>query len=146
MKYRNSLILILSLLTLGVSGCGDEGGQSLGNKAGRALTSAPAPGEQLVVTDWAPKETEQGVAFNPQPTGKSALWVMVTGVRENPGTMITFDGKPMEDMAITDKVVTGAAPLSFIETPGPKEIAIQEGGTGRRVVVGTFMVKPKTTH
>jgi hypothetical protein len=144
-NYRTSLVLALSVLVFGLQGCGNEGGQNLGGKP-TTTTVAVAPTEKLVTKDWAPRETEQALVFNPQPTGKSALWVLVDGVREHPDTKITFDNKPMEDIAITDKVVTGAAPLSFIETPGPKEIVIVEGGTGRRVVVGTFMVKPKASN
>lgn len=135
MKHGRRLLLALLAVGLGLHGCGDDGGPNLSGGA--------APTEELVVTEWDPKETTQGVAFNKQPTGKSAIWFAVAGVREHPDTQILFDGKPMEDLGITEKVITGAVPSSYIQTAGPKEIVVKEGGTGRQVVVGTFMVKPK---
>lgn len=142
MKYRTTFVIAMSVVIIGLQGCGDQGGQNLSGKPGETAAAAN-PTQPLVVTDWAPRETAQGTIFNQQPNGKSALWFLVEGVREHPDTKITFDGKPMEDIAITGKSVTGAIPISFIETPGPKEIVIVEGGTGRRVVVGTFKVQPK---
>jgi hypothetical protein len=140
MKYGTTLVLMFGVLSMALHGCGDGGGRQ--NLSGSRNVAA-APTESLVVTDWGPRETVQGVVFNQQPTGKSALWIMVAGVREHPDTQITFGGKPMEDIAITASVVTGAVSKSYIETPGPKEIVVAEGGTGRKVVVGNFLVKPK---
>lgn len=143
MEFGRNLVLMAAALSIGLQGCGDGGGSP--NSSGFANGAAGAT-QKLVVSEWGPRGTVQGSAFNQQPNGKSALWIMVAGVREHPDTQITFGGKPMEDIAITAKVVTGAVPMSYIETPGSKEIVVREGGTGRKVVVGDFIVKPKAAN
>jgi hypothetical protein len=96
------------------------------------------------VKNWGPRETEVSTRFNIQPSGLSAMWVTVEGVSRHPKTHVTFGEYRIEglDLSVQDKVVTFVIDDNLIAQSGVYEVAIIEGNSGRKIVVGDFIVKP----
>jgi hypothetical protein len=95
------------------------------------------------VENWGPRETTEGTKFNIQPNGQSAVWVTVKGVSRHPKTHVTFGGKEISgtDLAVQDEVVTFIVRDELIQKSGSYEVAIIEGDTGRKILVGEFIVR-----
>jgi hypothetical protein len=97
---------------------------------------------QIKIENWGPQETPEKTKFNVQPNGQSAMWVTVKGVSRHPKTHVTFGGKEISgpDLAVQDEAVTFIVRDELIQKSGPYEVAIIEGDTGRKILVGEFKV------
>lgn len=98
---------------------------------------------EVKVENWGPRETPEGTKFNIQPNGLSAMWVKVKGVSRHPKTNVSFGGNMIEgsDLAVQDEAVTFIVRDELIRKSGSYEVAIIEGDTGRKILVGNFEVK-----
>jgi len=101
--------------------------------------------KELKVENWGPRETPEGTKFNIQPNGLSAMWVKVKGVSRHPKTHVRFGGNEIsvQDIAVQDETVTFIVRDELIQKSGPYEVAIIEGDTGRKILIGNFDVKKK---
>ena len=97
---------------------------------------------QINIESWGPQNTPEKTKFNIQPNGSSAVWVKVKGVSRHPKTYVTFGGKEISgiDLAVQDEAVTFIVGDKLIQQSGHYEVAIIEGDTGRKIVVGEFQV------
>ena len=100
---------------------------------------------QMKVENWGPRETPEATKFNIQPNGLSAMWVKVKGVSRHPKTHVLFGGNEIsgQDIAVQDEVVTFLVRDEIISKSGSYEVAISEGDTGRKILIGNFEVKKK---
>jgi hypothetical protein len=98
---------------------------------------------QIKIENWGPQETPEGTKFNIQPNGLSAMWVKVKGVSRHPKTHVIFGGKEISgtDLAVQDEAVTFFVRDELIQKSGSYEVAIIEGDSGRKILVGEFLVK-----
>jgi GT2 family glycosyltransferase len=97
---------------------------------------------ELIVTNWGPRSTEQGKPVNVQPSGKSAIWIEVTGLSDSPGIKVLFGGKPMEDICIHDHGINAAIPTSYLSDIGVQDVVIKDHHSGRTILVGEFNIIP----
>ena len=95
------------------------------------------------VENWGPRETPKGKRFNIQPNGKSAMWVVVKAVSRHPKTHILFGQVVIggQDLSIGENSVTFYVRDELIQKSGSYEVAIIEGDTDRKIMVGEFQVK-----
>jgi hypothetical protein len=95
------------------------------------------------VENWGPRETPKGKKFNIQPNGLSAGWIKVKGVSRHPKTHILFGQVVIggRDLSITETGVSFFVRDALIQKAGSYEVAIIEGDTSRKIVVGEFKVK-----
>ena len=95
------------------------------------------------VENWGPRETPAGKRFNVQPNGQSAIWVKVKAISKHPKTHILFDKVEISgrDLSVQYIGVTFVVRDVLIRKTGLFKIAIIEGDTGRKIVVGEFQVK-----
>jgi hypothetical protein len=109
-----------------------------------AAPAAQAPSEQATVAAWGPQSTQQGVAANAQKDGNSGLWIKMTAPAFGPETQVSFDGKPVEGLAVssTGDVVTMTIPADYISTPGAKHIVLKVNAGSPDIAVGDFEVTP----
>jgi hypothetical protein len=145
---RTTSILCASLLSitalLGAAGCSDNKPVATATPNSEKATPGSAVSlSEIKVGNWGPQETIAGTPFNVQPTGKSAVWIQVTGLNISGGMQVLFGDKQLEDVSASDQIVTGAVPNALIEQPGDRSIVLIEGATNRKVTVGTFRVLPK---
>ncbi len=101
--------------------------------------------KEVKVENWGPRETPEATKFNIQPNGLSAMWVKVKGVSRHPKMHVLFGGNEIsgQDIAVQDEVVTFLVRDEIISKSGPYEVAIIEGDTGRKILIGNFEVKKK---
>jgi hypothetical protein len=109
-----------------------------------AAPSAPASTENATGAAWGPQSTQQGVAVNAQKDGNSGLWIKMTGPVFGPETQVSFDGKPVEGLAVssTGDVVTMTIPADYISTPGAKHVVLKVNASSADIAVGDFEVTP----
>ena len=100
-----------------------------------------APVAAPTVAKWGPHSTAAGVAFNAQADGQSSLWIQANGRLFTRGTVVTFDGKPVDNVTVTPAgdLMTMLIPADYIATPGMKPVVLRIGGT-QELVVGDFEV------
>ena len=97
---------------------------------------------EIIVTNWGPRSTEQGKPVNVQPSGKSAIWIKVTGLSNSSDIKVLFGGKPMEDICIHDHGVNAAMPTSYLSDIGSQDVVIKDHRSGRTILVGEFNIVP----
>lgn len=109
--------------------------------AADTATPAVAPQPPAIVS-WGPQSTVVGVAANAQKGGESGLWIKANGPVFVRGTIVTFDGKTVENVSVapSGEVMTMLVPADYIATPGMKQIVVRPGGNGPDLVVGEFEV------
>jgi hypothetical protein len=107
-----------------------------------AANPAPVPEAAPVIATWGPRSTAPGVAVNVQKDGKSGLWIKATGRMFLRGTVVTFDGQPIDEIYISPKgdVLTMLVPVEYTSTPGLKHIAVRPSATAAEIPVGDFEV------
>jgi hypothetical protein len=71
------------------------------------------------------------------------MWVKVKGVSMHPKTHVLFGGNEIsdQDIAVQAESVTFFVRDELIQKSGSYEIVIIEGDTGRKILVGEFLVK-----
>ena len=102
------------------------------------------PSSGVKVENWGPRETPEGVKFNTQPNGVSAIWVKVKGVSKHPKTHVLFGRNEIsgQDKDVQNEAVVFIVRDELIQKSGSYEVAIIEGDTGMKIEVGDFKVKP----
>lgn len=135
--FRRKLIILCAVLSFfALAGCGDQSAEPGKQSSSHSVA-------ELKAGNWGPQETVAGTPANQQPNGKSAIWIEVTGLNTGVETQVLFGGQPMEDVTASDKLVTAAIPAALLQNPGDLAIIVVEGGSQRKLNVGTFKITPK---
>ena len=113
----------------------------LGERIRQQFSAKPAA--ELKLGNWGPQETPAGTPFNQQPNGKSGLWIEVTGLDLNAGAQVMFGDQPLDDVTVSDKLVTAAIPPALLQAAGDRKVVVIENGSKRQLPVGTFKVTVK---
>ena len=140
-------VLLVAVL-VAVTGCGDKPANTPAQNPAAApppVAAPPAGAAEVKIEGWGPQETKAGEPFNVQPTGKSALWIKVTGLNTSAGVRLLFGDKSLENVEVANNLVTGALPVQnmLLDQPGDLDFVLVEVATNRKVPVGTFKVLPK---
>ncbi len=105
----------------------------------RAGNQASPPFE---VVDWGPRETRAKTPFNVQAGGRSAIWITVRGVHPGMPISLSFGGERLEGIVVGEGLVTSVIPDALFATPGERSVVLAQRGAARKLVVGTFSVRP----
>lgn len=132
-----STALLAALL---LSACQDPT-TSAPTSAAPAGAAASAAGV-YAVSQWGPKDTPAGVAFNAQSDGNSGLWFKVEPALPAVAATGSFGGKPLQGVVAAGNTVTATIPADYLSAPGDYPIVLELPSTGARIEVGTFTVKP----
>jgi len=152
-KLQLNIVLpvLLGMISLVVASCSSKEPET---KEVKSVNVAPRISENVSirkpvnagpreVENWGPRETPKGKRFNIQPNGKSAMWVVVKAVSRHPKTHILFGQVVIgdQDLSIGENSVTFYVRDVLIQKSGSYEVAIIEGDTDRKIMVGEFQVK-----
>ena len=106
-----------------------------------AQSAGPASTAPLKIMRWGPQSTTVGVVVNPQPDGKAGIWIEVDGVSADKATRLLFGNVPLDNLTVTEKLVTAAIPAALMQRAGRHDVVIIEP-SGRKTPVGSFAVEP----
>ena len=137
MQFTRTLAILGALAALTLTGCNDNSAEQAKPQA------ATKPAAELKLGNWGPQETPAGTPFNQQPNGKSGLWIEVTGLDLNAGAQVMFGDQPLDDVTVSDKLVTAAIPPALLQAAGDRKVVVIENGSKRQLPVGTFKVTVK---
>ena len=137
MQFTRTLAILGALAALTLTGCNDNSAEQAKPQA------ATKPAAELKLGNWGPQETPAGTPFNQQPNGKSGLWIEVTGLDLNAGAQVMFGDQPLDDVTVSDKLVTAAIPPALLQAAGDRKVVVIENGSKRQLPVGTFKVTAK---
>lgn len=110
------------------------------------LTVLAAEGEGearfCAVDAWGPKQTRAGQAFNEQPDGASAFWLLIDCFPDT--TVVTLDGvRVPTTLRPTDGLITTHIEnTALYAEPGEYAVALLDTASGETRPVGTFLVRP----
>lgn len=109
-------------------------------KAGAIGVMAVISEGPCAVSNWGPQSTQAGEAFNPQPDGRSALWVLAPS--SPPTAVLTLAGVELPTQ-VSEDVVTALVPdPALYETPGEYPLELFDTVSGNSCRIGTFVVLP----
>lgn len=137
MQFTRTLAILGALAALTLTGCNDNSAEQAKPQA------ATKPAAELKLGNWGPQETPAGTPFNQQPNGKSGLWIEVTGLDLTAGAQVVFGDQPLDDVTVSDKLVTAAIPPALLQAAGDRKVVVIENGSKRQLPVGTFKVTAK---
>lgn len=92
------------------------------------------------ILDWGPKSMGSGSVVNPQPGGRSAIWLKVTYVRPGSNLELRIGDHVADGLVVTDDLITGLIPIVALEIQGSQPVSISDVGTGGSVHLGFLTV------
>lgn len=92
------------------------------------------------ILDWGPKSTTLDGVVNPQPDGRSAIWLKVAYVRPGSTLELRIGEYVADGLVVTDELITGFIPVAALKTRGTKPVSIADVGTDSCVHVGFLTV------
>lgn len=92
------------------------------------------------VSDWGPKSMSVGSVVNPQPGGRSAIWLKVAYVRPGVNLELRIGEHVADGLVVTDGLITGLIPIAALKTQGTQPVSIADANTGGSVHVGFLTV------
>lgn len=92
------------------------------------------------VEGWGPTKTRPGEAFNPQPSGDSALWIKTSCAP--PDTRVRFGTQMLETQVGPETVSARLRGVQAIAKEGRVPVHLVHASTGEEVLVGEFTVAP----
>ncbi|HVT45804.1 MAG TPA: glycosyltransferase family 2 protein [Thermoanaerobaculia bacterium] len=99
----------------------DMGGMMLKCDTWRRQTEES--GAPMTIVRLGVEGTSAGVAFNPQPSGESAFWLLAENAR--PGTVVVMDSVPLVTAVGEEGVVTAVVPEALYQRPGSREVHLR---------------------
>lgn len=100
--------------------------------AGDALAAANAThAGALEITEWGPRRTTAGVAFNAQQGGHAALWIRVDRPLDGDGVLVQFGDAYLEGQVSGDMVSAVVPPESY-GRPGRYDVRVVARTPGAR--------------
>jgi len=88
------------------------------------------------VLDWGPKSTSSDGTANPQPSGRSAIWLKIAYVRPGATLELRIGEHVADGLVVTDDLITGLIPLAALKTQSTQPVSIADANTGSSVHVG----------
>ncbi len=92
------------------------------------------------VADWGPKSIMMGSVANPQPDGRSAMWLKVDYARPKANLELRIGEHVADGLVVTGDLITGLIPIAALKTQGTQPVSISDTGTGSSVHVGFLTV------
>jgi hypothetical protein len=106
--------------------CEPAGADDARNAAG------PVPVGALEITDWGPRRTRAGIAFNVQQGGHAALWIRVDRPLDGYDVLVQFGDAYLAGQA-SGKLVTAWVPPESYARPGVYDVrVVARTGNARR--------------
>lgn len=112
----------LLLLLVGQQGCCFRT-KGIGADEGVAAISDATPIDAIEIVGWGPRETRAGVAFNPQGSGRAAIWIRVDRSLDGRRAWIQFDDAFLEGQ-VSGETVTAVVPEASYAKPGEHEVRV----------------------
>jgi hypothetical protein len=100
----------------------------------------------VVIENWGPRETYQGVKFNEQPDGHCGIWIVAQDLPD--GVEVYLNGVKNPSFSSEKGITTGIYREvdAFLQRVGTTEIVLYDAINHRKQTVGTFEVLPPFTH
>ena len=92
------------------------------------------------VLDWGPKSMSPIIVVNPQPGGRSALWLKISFVRPGANLELRIGEHVADGLVITNDLITALIPIDVLKTQGAQPVAIYDSITGSSVHIGFLTV------
>jgi hypothetical protein len=100
-----------------------------GDAMGATSAAAAAP---LAITDWGPRRTPAGVAFNVQDAGRAAVWIRVDQPLDGSDVLVQFGDAYLAGQA-AGGLVTAMVPPESYARPGRYDVRVlARNRSGRR--------------
>jgi hypothetical protein len=92
------------------------------------------------ILDWGPKSMNIDSTYNPQPGGRSAIWLKITYVRPNANLVLHIGEHVADGLVVTSDLITGLIPFGVLQTHGTQPVSIKDINTGGIVHIGFLTV------
>lgn len=92
------------------------------------------------VLDWGPKSISTDGVVNPQPGGRSAIWLKVECVQPETNLELHIGGYVSDGLVVTDNLITALIPVEVTKVAGVKPVSVSTTVAGSRVHVGFLTV------
>lgn len=138
--HRVTMLAVVLTGALTLTGCGDQPPANLDQastigtppSAAGTPSSTPTPAA-LVITNWGPRSTPVGKAFNVQPSGNSALWATVNQSLVGKAVTVELNNVPLPGAAVSaNNNVTAEVPPKLYAEKGSLTLRITANANGRR--------------
>lgn len=106
----------------GLQACCFQGGDR-GASGSATSTFTQPPLTEMEIVDWGPRETQAGVSFNTQASGRAAIWVKVDRPLDGRIVLIQFGDAFLEAHA-SGNVVSAMVPEGTYGEPGSYEVRV----------------------
>lgn len=94
----------------------------------------------VIILDWGPQSMTVGSVANPQPGGRSAIWLKISFVQPGVNFELHIGDHIADGLVVTDDLITALIPFAAIETQGFLPVAISDIRTGSSVHIGFLTV------
>ena len=94
----------------------------------------------LKVLDWGPKSKHKDSVTNPQPDGRSAIWLKIEYLRPGANLELHIGEYIADGLVVTDDLITGLIPIAASTTQGTQPVSILDVKTGGIVHIGFLTV------
>ena len=92
------------------------------------------------VIDWGPTSMCSDQIINPQPGGRSAIWLKVAYVRPGSILELRIGDYICDGLVVTNDLITGLIPPDALKAQNALPVSISDGSTGGNVHVGFLTV------
>lgn len=92
------------------------------------------------ILDWGPKSMSVDSVANPQPGGRSAIWLKISYVRPGVNLELRIGEHVADGLIVTDDLITGLIPFAPLKTQGVLPVSIADTRTGGSVHIGFLTV------
>ncbi len=94
----------------------------------------------IKVSDWGPKLMKVGAVANPQPGGRSAIWLKLDYLRPGSDLKLHIGDYVADELIVTDELITGLMSHAVMKTQGVQAVLISDASTSTNVHVGFLTV------
>lgn len=88
------------------------------------------------ILDWGPKAMKLNSVANPQPDGRSAMWLKASYVRPNAKLELRIGDHVADGLVVSDELITAFIPAAALKSQGTHPVSIADTGTRASVHVG----------
>lgn len=96
----------------------------------------------IKVVKWGPKQTNEGIVFNKQPNGESAIWFQMEGlIKKGTKLELWFGENKIGDVSLNSELGgSSLVPTSMISSIGDLPVYLVYAPTKRKYEIGIFKV------
>lgn len=92
------------------------------------------------ILDWGPRSMRQDGVANPQPDGRSAMWLKVSHVRPGADLELRIGDHVADGLVVSDDLITAFIPPAVLKIQGTQPVSILDTRAGALVHVGFVTV------